>query len=335
MLCLQILSSVDLQSEHVVTSHLPVDGARQPKFCRESEEYMAAARQLLALLKRNAPIGPQTEEKLSKCISEALENPGGLFRAELAHRMAEGFGLPRRLSDSIACASEYFHIASLLLDDLPAMDDSMERRGRICPHLLYGEGTAILAALGLITRAYALLGESITLAPSQSQQPAHECIERCLGTRGIVNGQARDLASPKEARGGRYAATVALQKTVPLIALPLLLPALIAGAGADAILELRRLAVYWGLFYQGVDDLIDILAPTRFSGKTSGRDQSLGRPSIARELGIDGAGCYLDRLSRISEGSVKRLGADYPGLKFLTDFHFRLARRRNAVPIPG
>jgi geranylgeranyl diphosphate synthase type II len=323
MLCLQISSPF----------RVSVDPACPPVACRETAENIRGERQLLALLKKNAPVGRQTEEKLSKCIIAAIDNPGGLFRAELAHRMAEAFGLCHRQSESIACAVEYFHIASLLLDDLPTMDDSMERRGRICPHLLYGEGTAILAALGLITRAYALFGGSIARSPRQNQQPAHECLERCLGSRGIVNGQARDLASPKELQSGRYASSVALQKTVPLIALALLMPALLAGASAGALLKLRRLAVCWGLFYQGVDDLTDILASTRFSGKTSGRDQPLGRPNIARQLGIGGAGRYLDRLIGISEESVARLIATSPQLEFLTKFHSLLARRRDALPV--
>jgi geranylgeranyl pyrophosphate synthase len=97
---------------------------------------------------------------------------------------------------------------------------------------------------------------------------------------------------------------------------------------------LRRLAVAWGLFYQGVDDLTDILASARLSGKTAGRDESLGRPNIARRLGIAGAGRYLDRLIGISEDSVARLAAIRPGLKFLTRFQRLVARRRDALPIP-
>jgi len=323
MLCLQIS----------LPFHAPVDAGSPPLACRESLENIPAARQLVALLKKNAPVSMQTEEKLCKCIMGAIDNPGGLFRAELAQRMAGALGLGLRQCDSIACAVEYFHIASLLLDDLPAMDDSMERRGRICPHLLYGEGTTILAALGLITRAYGLLGAAITLSPQQYQEPAHECLERCLGSRGVVNGQARDLGSPKVLDRGRYAAAVALQKTAPLIVLPLLLPAILAGADTRSLVMLRRLAVSWGLFYQGVDDLADIVAATRFSGKTAGRDQPLGRPNIARQLGIDGAGHYLDRLIGISETSVARLTAASPELEFLTKFQSLLARRRDALPV--
>jgi len=324
MLCLQIS----------LPPHAPVDAGCPPLACPESPGHIPTGWELVALLKRNAPVGARTEAKLSNCIMGALDNPGGLFRAELGLRMAEAFGLCDSRSDSIACAVEYFHIASLVLDDLPAMDDAMERRGRICPHLLHGEGTAILAALGFITRAYGLLGGAIARSPRQYQEAAHEYLERCLGTRGIVNGQARDLASPKELHRRSSAAAVALQKTVPLIALPLLLPALLAGGDARSLLLLRRLAVAWGLFYQGVDDLTDILASARLSGKTAGRDESLGRPNIARRLGIAGAGRYLDRLIGISEDSVARLAAIRPGLKFLTRFQRLVARRRDALPIP-
>ena len=45
-----------------------------------------------------------------------------------------------------ACAVEMVHTASLILDDLPAMDDARTRRGRPACHVAHGEATAILAA---------------------------------------------------------------------------------------------------------------------------------------------------------------------------------------------
>ena len=287
---------------------------------------------LKRLLLQNAPVCAQTEEKLRLCISAALQNPGSLFRAELALQMADAFGLLARQSEAIACAVEYFHIASLLLDDLPSMDDSLERRGHICLHLLFGENSAILTALSLITRAYSLLGECIAQTPAHFQQLAHHWIERCLGSRGILNGQARDLAFQRESHRSRYAEKTALQKTASLIVLPMLLPAILAGKGKQSLLELRRLAICWGLLYQGIDDLADTAAATTAStGKTRGRDLALGRPNVALQLGPDATYQYLSRLATISGTCIARLNAMHPSLAFLQTFHAQMEQRRNRL----
>ena len=56
-----------------------------------------------------------------------------------------------------ACAIEMIHTYSLIHDDLPAMDDDELRRGRPTPHVVHGEGMAILAGDGLQAEAFALL----------------------------------------------------------------------------------------------------------------------------------------------------------------------------------
>ena len=53
-----------------------------------------------------------------------------------------------------AAAIELVHAASLILDDLPSMDDAPLRRGRRANHLEFGEPVAILAAFGLLNLAY-------------------------------------------------------------------------------------------------------------------------------------------------------------------------------------
>ena len=46
------------------------------------------------------------------------------------------------------------HAASLILDDLPCMDDAAIRRGRPACHKIYGEDTATLAAVALMNHAF-------------------------------------------------------------------------------------------------------------------------------------------------------------------------------------
>ncbi|MDR3405642.1 MAG: polyprenyl synthetase family protein [Chthoniobacter sp.] len=284
------------------------------------------------LLQQHAPVGLNTEGKLAKCLSAALHNPGSLFRAELALRCAYVHDFGARGAESLACALEYFHVASLLLDDLPIMDDSMERRGLICPHLLFGEGTTLLAALALITRAYGLLGDAISSFPLERHRLAHALIERCLGVAGIVNGQARDIGFHAGTRRGPETTQIALQKTVPLIELALVLPAVLAGASTARRRKLRRVSICWGLLYQGIDDISDVLLTVEASGKSSGRDQALGRPNVVRQIGRVRANRYLDRLEGVARACIDGLLKDDDRFEFLCSFQESLAQRRAALP---
>ena len=58
-----------------------------------------------------------------------------------------------------ACAVEMAHTASLILDDLPSMDDARLRRGRRGLPPRHGEANAVLAAFALLNRAFELLAE--------------------------------------------------------------------------------------------------------------------------------------------------------------------------------
>lgn len=292
---------------------------------------VASHQHALSELERNAPVHKGIQDQLGKVITSAVATPGGLFRFDLASRMAQAFGGSNADANALGCAVEYFHIASLLLDDLPQMDDSMERRGRICPHLLYGEEMVILGSLGLITRAYALLGGVICGAPPERHRAAHALVESCLGTTGILNGQARDLKFAKEGGSRREVVSISAGKTAPLIHLAMGLPALLFGADRRALTLLARLSLFWGLFYQGLDDLKDLLEKSAESGKTPGRDQALGRPNMALAVGEEKAKAYLLRLDRLSSRCIGELIQGHSRFSFLSEYHRMLAVRWEAL----
>ena len=84
--------------------------------------------------------------------------------------------------------------------------------------------------------------------------------------------------------------TIARGKTVSLIRLTLVLPAMLGDASAREIQLLERIALYWGLGYQMVDDLKDVLGSAAEAGKTVARDALLDRPNIAAAMGIPAGG---------------------------------------------
>ena len=110
---------------------------------------------------------------------------------------------------------------------------------------------------------------------------------------------------------------VALGKTVSLIRLALALPALLGGVSERELLHLDRIARFWGLGYQIVDDLKDVLQSAGESGKTPARDALLKRPNIAAVIGVHGAVLRLARLIDLGDKALARILQMKPELEFL------------------
>ncbi len=280
------------------------------------------------------PLSPQTEPHLRAALDRVLSNPGSLIRPQIVSSMFTAYELPAVHASELGIALEYFHTASLLFDDLPCMDDATERRGQPAIHVEFGESGAILTALALVNRAYALTWKSVAgcarINPALTRQAeALDYIERYLGVGGLLNGQSMDLnyASlhlKNEPDGHHVTHAIAMRKTVSLIRLTLVLPGILGGASPDELQLLDRIAVCWGLTYQIVDDLKDVLHTSEESGKTHSRDVSLGRPNIALAIGIPAAVQRLSRLIAIGDRLLQRLVIRRPGVSFLQELRLQL-----------
>jgi geranylgeranyl pyrophosphate synthase len=257
------------------------------------------------------------EPNFEDALQHVLENPGSLVRPRLVFQMATAYGLNADSAQELAVALEYFHTASLLFDDLPCMDNALERRGVPCTHLLFGEEGAILTALAFINRAYALTWRAVAGCAQSRQAGALSFIEECLGVGGLLNGQSFDLHYARLPRTLETTERIARGKTVSLIRLTLVLPALLGGASARELQQIERISVFWGLGYQIVDDLKDVLQSAAQTGKTPSRDEVLNRPNIAAVIGISGAVERLSRLINLGDRVLRHLLAVRPELEFL------------------
>ena len=281
------------------------------------------------------PVGPGVEAHLRGALGDLLAHPGSLARAQLAFGLMSRRGAERDQALRLAVAVEYFHTASLVFDDMPAMDDAGERRGHPCVHRVWGEAAATLAALALVTRGYALLWEALGPLPAPRRRRAAAIVDECLGVAGILDGQSRDLhhiaPEPSQHGAAEEALAVARGKTVPLIRLALVLPALAAGVDGAALANMERLAEAWGLAYQAIDDFKDLLMDAGESGKSPARDALLGRPSLPRAAGCRAALARLRSLLADGRLRVATLEVELPELPPLLDRvqrHLEGERRR-------
>lgn len=163
-----------------------------------------------------------------------------------------------------ACALEFLHTASLIIDDLPCMDDERERRGRPATHVAYGQDLAILAAFSLVSHAFGVIS-SIPSADPSALVHLTSLFSEALGANGLCAGQARDLALTSEtASEDEYNCTI-MQKTASLFILAVLCGAAFAQpALSEAEQEiLKCFGAHVGLAYQAHDDALDDSAIAR------------------------------------------------------------------------
>jgi geranylgeranyl pyrophosphate synthase len=294
----------------------------------------AETRRLLQqALQENLPVSAATEPRLQAAVREAVGHPGGLVRSRLVWETGRAVGLAGADALRLACALEYFHTASLLLDDLPCMDNARERRGRPCAHRVHGEATAILAALALINRAHLLVGVVLASWPAGRRVVGQLLVDAALGAQGLLDGQARDLGFARQPPTAVTVARIARQKTAALFQLALQLPALAGATMPEEWSQLGRLSLYWGLAYQAADDLADVLASEAETGKTGGQDARQQRPNLALALGVPAARRRLQRLVHQAAMTQARLQGLHPRWSYLATYQERLAAQAGPLAV--
>ncbi len=187
----------------------------------------------------------------------AVLGQGQRFRPVLALRIARLCGQENAHTLRAAAAVEILHCASLIVDDLPCMDDSPERRNRPATHVAFGEPTALLAAFGLV----ALAARSIVEQPCLPGQLPHlvrfqTALLRTLDVCGLCEGQDLDLRAASCERAQLRDCMNEL-KTVPLFELAARAGLLFTDPQSRLARALVRFAREFGRAFQVVDDYID------------------------------------------------------------------------------
>lgn len=251
----------------------------------------------------------RTQPRMAAALRDILARPGSLVRSVTAYQVGIEMGMAEEAARALACGIEYLHTASLVFDDLPAMDDARMRRGAACVHITHGESIAMLAALALVNRGYAMLWQGIHRAEPTRRREAGAWVDARLGINGVIGGQAHDLSGWRDGQRVADVSEVAARKTGDLLRLTLVLPAILGRATEREIQLLDRLATLRGLAYQAADDLKDVLTPESESGKSRGRDEELGRPNL---VAAGGFSATLERFHRLRR-TGDRVQAALPG----------------------
>lgn len=204
-----------------------------------------------------------------------------------------------------AAAIEILHNYTLVHDDLPAMDNDTERRGKPTVWKKFGEATAILAGDALLALAYRIAAK----APRNGAEIIDVLGESGVG---VVMGQVEDLRMERcmndEPPQAGSAATpedivdfVYRHKTADLFIASAKMGALAAGASSETVSKLGDFALNLGLAFQYEDDLLDGDGP--YPRETTSRlvDETTAAALAALD-GLPGDATFLKELAKALVG---------------------------------
>lgn len=213
---------------------------------------------------------------------------GKRLRGFLVLESAALHGVPRARALWPAAGIEAMHAYSLVHDDLPAMDDDALRRGRPTVHVTWDEATAILAGDALQALAFELVAHPDGAATAEARAVLVLTLAQAAGARGMVAGQARDIAAETAATPLTLGQITELQqgKTGALFEWSAMAGPRMAG---DDPGPLGAYARALGLAFQIQDDVIDVTGDAATVGKAVGKDDAAGKATFVSLLGLDGA----------------------------------------------
>lgn len=203
---------------------------------------------------------------LRSAMQHALLAPGKRLRPQLLYLIAEPDASLTDAALNLGCAIEMVHTASLVLDDLPCMDDAKTRRERPTTHIAYGQSTAILSAIALLTRAFGIIAE-LAEVPADVRTRLASVLSHAVGYHGLVAGQEIDLNGRNGLVGRNEIENLNWLKTGTLFVAAAEMGGILRGLPPGRLEAVRRFATHLGLAFQTVDDLLDVSAGADEIGK--------------------------------------------------------------------
>lgn len=248
---------------------------------RAPDELRALVEESLSELRLDPTLGA-----LEEPIRYALGGGGKRIRPVLCLAVCEAAGTSAESAVEPATALELVHTFSLVHDDLPALDDDDERRGRPSVHVAFGEAVALLAGDALLAEGLGLAGRC---------DPPEISRELARATLGMIGGQYLDVTGAQMQLDELHRL-----KTGRLFAAAVGLGLWAADVPTEHQGPWRGFGEELGVLFQAVDDVLD-------------------GDGYAAELGPDGARRLAGDAATRAHARLERIEADTSVLAELVD----------------
>ena len=220
------------------------------------------------------PAADAVPQALSQAMRWAVLGGGKRIRPRVCLAAAVAAGGAAEDAVPAACAIELLHSYTLIHDDLPSMDNDVERRGRASVWVKFGEATAVLAGDALQALAFAVAARAPRNAAAVSEALARAA---CA----VVRGQVMDLAADGDI------AAVFECKTAALFMAAAEMGAWSVAASAATIERLQSYGRELGMAFQYEDDLLDGDEAPCSAVAVLGRDETRRRIAAHTAAAVD------------------------------------------------
>jgi geranylgeranyl pyrophosphate synthase len=240
--------------------------------------------------------GASTVPWLGAAADRLLTRPGKRLRPALVFAAA-ACGSRRDVSSALksAAAVELLHLSSLIHDDL--LDGADHRGGAITIHVTDGQAGAVLAGDYLLAAG----GRLISRLGGRAAGVWHEAYAE------MCEGQARETANRHLVTDVENYLLTIRGKTGALIRAACVLGGMSAGLRADELAALATFGESFGLCFQILDDLMDVLSTPALWGKAVQHDLAQGIFTMPVLLAAQACGSSL---SRMLAGGLSAADAD-------------------------
>ncbi len=235
---------------------------------------------------------PQPDNQLHSAMRYSIMGGGKRLRPALFMATLDACGMVNKMRLlPFAAALEMIHTYSLIHDDLPAMDDDDYRRGRPSCHKAYNEAVAILVGDALLNEAFCqmLAIRTDTVLSAENLVAAVKEVAVAAGIKGMIGGQAADIAVAGQRVSLEHLRKIYLGKTAALFHAAIISAAILAKANQQQIAALSAYTGRLGLAFQIADDILDVNGDQQQTGKPVGSDAKNAQSTYVSILGIDAA----------------------------------------------
>lgn len=270
---------------------------------------------MLNILNKNYP----QSNKLVNALSYSLMSGGKRIRPLLSYATAEALEVDLNQADFVAASIEMIHAYSLIHDDLPAMDNDDMRRGKPTCHVEFDDATAILAGDALQAMAFEVLSQID--ADSRLTVNLIKMLSLSCGVLGMAGGQSLDLESENKQLDKVSMDTIHQLKTGALISASVEMIGLLDSECSSNIqLALKQYGYDFGMAFQIIDDVLDVIGDEATIGKPVGSDESNNKSTYPSIMGLDESKKAALSHSENAVKQLKTLQGDSSYLKYLAEY---------------
>ena len=230
------------------------------------------------------------QKKLLEAMNYSISAGGKRIRPLLALMTAQYYDIERERLTPLLKSLEYLHTASLILDDLPAQDNASMRRGKPTNHIVYGEHTAQLVSVSLISLSFGQMIQLKTFDDNLVKDVINYASD-VIGYKGVSSGQLMDIEGKSDSV--EKLKTLSHLKTGLAIEAGIWSVAKLSSVSNEDLELWKSFSRNLGLLFQIKDDILDVEGDKKELGKDVGIDKYNNSSTFVSNLSIEGAHTLL------------------------------------------